>query len=176
MSMSEVHKQRSNGEDSPQKPVLHPPPPTPRSSPLLPNPQQRKHWAKQYRTEIAASSSSLLSTIAAVSRDHPVLQSIAMAANKSQYPLDSIKTRMQATHVYLAQIYPIDSAKTHYQRNCLTKARGQPVKMPRIQFNKASMYRGLGVSMARSCMINTIFFSSFEMMKKRINNLPDPVG
>lgn len=34
---------------------------------------------------------------------------------------------------------------------------------------------GLGVSMARSCVINTIFFSSFEWMKKQINNLPDRV-
>lgn len=47
--------------------------------------------------------------------------------------------------------------------------------MPRIQFNKAHMYRGLGVSMARSCLINTIFFSSFELIKKKINSLPDPV-
>ncbi|KAI4280847.1 MAG: hypothetical protein L6R38_004123 [Xanthoria sp. 2 TBL-2021] len=74
-----------------------------------------------------------------------------------------------------ACIYPIDSAKTHYQRNCLTTAADQPVKMPRIQFNKASMYRGLGVSMTRSCLINTIFFSSFEFLKKKINALPDPV-
>ncbi|KAL9035818.1 MAG: hypothetical protein Q9180_004645 [Flavoplaca navasiana] len=73
-----------------------------------------------------------------------------------------------------ACIYPIDSAKTHYQRNCLTTAADQPVKMPRIQFNKASMYRGLGVSMTRSCLINTIFFSSFEFLKKKINALPDP--
>ncbi|KAL8938872.1 MAG: hypothetical protein Q9211_003008 [Gyalolechia sp. 1 TL-2023] len=302
MSMPEL---RSNGDNPPQKPAI--------TSPFIPNPQQRKHWAKQYRTEIAASSSSLLSTFAA------------------QYPLDSVKTRMQAyrfnhfvdcvQHTYKTEgfkgfwrgclapmasvtlvrtvsfsiyqkakytysaaigramgeeplvtvnrpgsiptlgtvlcfgtagatagglvaiiacmrlspqtseaytadttqgpfeltklsaqisvlmarsntsgaddpvrssyqqkgtfstakniimhrgIYPIDSAKTHYQRNCLTKAKGQPVKMPRIQFNKASMYRGLGVSMARSCLINTIFFSNFELIKKRINNLPEP--
>ncbi|KAI4094487.1 MAG: hypothetical protein LQ344_002236 [Seirophora lacunosa] len=75
----------------------------------------------------------------------------------------------------LVTIYPIDSAKTHYQRNCLTKAKGQPVTIPRIQFNNASMYRGLGVSMARSCIINTIFFSSFEFWKKKINSLPDPI-
>ena len=83
-------------------------------------------------------------------------------------------------------------AKTHYQRNCLSKAKGQPVSMPKIQFFKTKMYRGtlpssliflseadnisgLGVSMARSCVINTIFFSSFEWMKKQINNLPDRV-
>ncbi|MCJ1361701.1 hypothetical protein MMC16_000801 [Acarospora aff. strigata] len=74
-----------------------------------------------------------------------------------------------------ACIYPIDSAKTHYQRNCLTKARGQPVKMPKIQFFNSGMYRGLGVSMARSCIINMIFFSSFEIVKKRINQLQDPI-
>lgn len=34
---------------------------------------------------------------------------------------------------------------------------------------------GLGVSMARSCAINTIFFSCFEYVKKRINNMPDPL-
>jgi hypothetical protein len=86
-------------------------------------------------------------------------------------------------------------AKTHYQRNCLSKAKGQPVSRPKIQFFKVKMYRGkppslsiypsecltaddmlgLGVSMARSCVINTIFFSSFEWMKKQINNLPDRV-
>lgn len=74
-----------------------------------------------------------------------------------------------------ACIYPIDTAKTHYQRNCLTRAKGQPVKVPRIQFFKLNQYRGLGVSMARSCVINTIFFSSFEFIKKRINALPDTV-
>ena len=29
--------------------------------------------------------------------------------------------------------------------------------------------------MARSCLINTIFFSSFEFIKKEINALPDEV-
>ncbi|KAL9056977.1 MAG: hypothetical protein Q9206_002542 [Seirophora lacunosa] len=312
---------RTEGDHSPPKPVIQHPN-MPIHSPVLPTPQQRKHWAKQYRTEIAASSSSLLSTFAA-------------------YPLDSVKTRMQAyrfnhfvdcvQHTFKTEgykgfwrapmasvtlvrtisfsiyqkakynysaaigkaigeeplvtvnrpgsiptlgtvlcfgaagataggmvaviacpfeltklsaqiavlmadrnkssvtdpirssyqqrgtlstakniilhrgvmglysgnsptsplsvamagglcglvswacIYPIDSAKTHYQRNCLTKAKGQPVTIPRIQFNNASMYRGLGVSMARSCIINTIFFSSFEFWKKKINSLPDPI-
>lgn len=75
-----------------------------------------------------------------------------------------------------ACIYPIDSAKTHYQRNCLTKAKGQAVAMPTIQFFNRRMYSGLGVSMARSCTINMIFFSCFEFIKKKINTLPDPVA
>lgn len=42
----------------------------------------------------------------------------------------------------IAQIYPIDTAKTHYQRNCLSKAKGQPVKHPKIQFFVRKQYRG----------------------------------
>lgn len=33
------------------------------------------------------------------------------------------------------------------------------------------MYRGLGVSMSRSCLINAIFFSAFELIKKNINRI-----
>ena len=72
------------------------------------------------------------------------------------------------------QIYPIDTAKTHYQRNCLSVGKGIPVKLPKIEFFKRNMYSGIGVSMARSCLINTIFFSCFEFVKKRINQLPNP--
>jgi hypothetical protein len=35
------------------------------------------------------------------------------------------------------------------------------------------MYRGLGVSMTRSCVVNAIFFSSFEFIKKHIKELDD---
>lgn len=35
--------------------------------PLVVTPRQARHWAKQYRTEIAAGSSSILSTFSAVS-------------------------------------------------------------------------------------------------------------
>lgn len=85
------------------------------------------------------------------------------------------------------QIYPIDSAKSIYQRNCLTSEVGN-TKKPKIQFFNRRMYRGmclcpynsmsgsqflagLGVSMGRSCVVNAIFFSAFEFMKKRINRL-----
>lgn len=74
-----------------------------------------------------------------------------------------------------ACIYPIDSAKSIYQRNVLTQGAssspGKPVKKSNIQFFNRRMYRGLGVSMARSCLINAIFFSAFEVMKKQINQL-----
>jgi len=73
-----------------------------------------------------------------------------------------------------ALIYPIDSAKSIYQRNCLTSCKGETVKKaPKIQFFNKRMYRGLGVSMGRSCVVNSIFFSSFEFIKKQINALED---
>lgn len=41
-------------------------PETSKMSAIVPSTKQAKHWAKQYRTEIAASSSSVLSTFVAV--------------------------------------------------------------------------------------------------------------
>jgi len=73
-----------------------------------------------------------------------------------------------------ALIYPIDSAKSIYQRNCLTICKGERVKKaPKIQFFNRRMYRGLGVSMGRSCVVNSIFFSAFEFIKKQVNALED---
>ncbi|QLI71264.1 uncharacterized protein G6M90_00g071960 [Metarhizium brunneum] len=73
-----------------------------------------------------------------------------------------------------ALIYPIDSAKSIYQRNSLLHSRGEKVApAPKIEFFKRHMYRGLGVSMSRSCLVNAIFFSSFEFVKKRIKTLDD---
>lgn len=68
---------------------------------------------------------------------------------------------------------PIDSAKSIYQRNCLMYSRGQKVPSVKIEFFRRHMYRGLGVSMGRSCVVNAVFFSSFEFLKKRINTLKD---
>lgn len=69
---------------------------------------------------------------------------------------------------------PIDSAKSIYQRNSLLHSRGETVEpAPKITFFKRQMYRGLGVSMGRSCVVNAIFFSSFELIKKRIKTMDD---
>lgn len=73
-----------------------------------------------------------------------------------------------------ALIYPIDSAKSIYQRNCLTSSDNGVVKeAPKIEFFNKRLYRGLGVSMGRSCLVNSIFFSSFEFVKKKINALEE---
>ncbi|PSN63966.1 mitochondrial carrier [Corynespora cassiicola Philippines] len=69
-----------------------------------------------------------------------------------------------------ACIFPIDTAKSIYQRNCLVGGRDKATR-PKIQFLNPRMYRGLGVSMSRSCVVNAIFFSAFEFSKKRINRM-----
>ncbi|KAK7532397.1 mitochondrial carrier domain-containing protein [Phyllosticta citribraziliensis] len=69
-----------------------------------------------------------------------------------------------------ACIYPIDTAKSIYQRNCFTQHRNKTDR-PKIQFFNPRMYKGIGVSMSRSCVVNAIFFSAFEYTKKRINRL-----
>ncbi|KAL6855074.1 hypothetical protein ACO1O0_006212 [Amphichorda felina] len=70
-------------------------------------------------------------------------------------------------------LYPIDSAKSIYQRNALLHSKGEKVPAPKIEFFKGHMYRGLGVSMSRSCVVNAIFFSSFEFIKKHIKTMDD---
>ncbi|KAK0634799.1 mitochondrial carrier domain-containing protein [Bombardia bombarda] len=72
-----------------------------------------------------------------------------------------------------ALIYPVDSAKSIYQRNSLMYSKGQKVEPVKIEFFKRNMYRGLGVSMGRSCAVNAVFFSSFEFLKKRIKAMDD---
>jgi len=42
-----------------------------------------------------------------------------------------------------------------------------------INFFKKDMYRGIGVSLARSCLVNAIFFSFLELLKKRLKGLKD---
>lgn len=101
--------------------------------------------------------------------------------------LDSTRSTCRRSDHYL-QIYPIDSAKAIYQKNILA---GNPPAPSPIEFWNRRMYHGpllplrakspylpkltrdagLGVSIARSCLINAIFFSVFEFSKKRINKL-----
>ncbi|CAI6338700.1 unnamed protein product [Periconia digitata] len=69
-----------------------------------------------------------------------------------------------------ACIFPIDTAKSIYQRNCLVGGKDKQSR-PKIQFGNPRMYRGLTVSMGRSCAVNAIFFTAFEFTKKRINHM-----
>ncbi|KAI1008162.1 hypothetical protein K3495_g59 [Podosphaera aphanis] len=71
-------------------------------------------------------------------------------------------------------VYPIDSAKSIHQTKSLRLSKGQPIpKAPKIEFNNKRMYRGLGVSMGRSCLVNSVFFSAFEFIKKQVVALED---
>ncbi|KAF8248297.1 mitochondrial carrier [Wilcoxina mikolae CBS 423.85] len=67
-------------------------------------------------------------------------------------------------------IYPVDSAKSIYQRDVLTHQPGQPLPKRPFRFFNRRMYRGLGVSMTRSCILNSVFFSSYEYIKGRVND------
>lgn len=61
-------------------------------------------------------------------------------------------------------IYPIDVKKTQYQKRFLSH---EVIKeTATINFFKASGYRGLGVSMLRSGVINALFFPAFEACKR----------
>ena len=88
------------------------------------------------------------------------------------------------------QTYPFDSVKTEYQRKRLD--RNTTVKYPKVEWFNRKSYRGklpapiewyvltcfsigFGLAMGRSCLTNIVFFSSFEFIKKKINQLPDPV-
>lgn len=85
--------------------------------------------------------------------------------------------------------YPVDVAKTVYQKALLSTPSGK-VEVPKIEFFSPGSYRGeaasftdssqmmtdlpstgLGVSVVRSCLINMIFFSMFEAIKKQINEI-----
>ncbi|KAF5243866.1 hypothetical protein FAUST_2632 [Fusarium austroamericanum] len=95
--------------------------------------------------------------------DHPNSNKVAVVAAGGMCGL-----------VSWAMIYPIDSAKSIYQRNSLLYSKGEKVEpAPKIEFFKRHMYRGLGVSMGRSCVVNAIFFSSFEFVKKHINQMDE---
>ena len=65
MSIPDAKNRRIRDDESTKSPGPHPG--MSGMSPIVPTPPQAKHWAKQYRTEIAASSSSVLSTFVAVS-------------------------------------------------------------------------------------------------------------
>lgn len=62
-------------------------------------------------------------------------------------------------------------AKTVYQKALLARPAVADVPMPKIKFFHPGSYRGLGVSVMRSALINMIFFSNFELIKKRINQI-----
>lgn len=73
-----------------------------------------------------------------------------------------------------AAIFPFDTTKSLIQKdivtNILRKQRGEeplPPKSRKIRFG-TRIYRGLGVSMARSFLVNMVFFTTFEFGMKHL--------
>ncbi|KAF3214273.1 hypothetical protein TWF191_009789 [Orbilia oligospora] len=72
-----------------------------------------------------------------------------------------------------AIIYPIDSWKSIYQRKVLSTPAGEPLTSLKYPLFHRRMYRGLSVSMARSCLLNAIFFTSYEKIVRMIDSSVD---
>lgn len=103
---------------------------------------QQRRWVKRYRTEVAASLSSILSTFAAVR--HSIIAHGAVIADLSQFPLDSVKTRMQT--------YKYDSFTDCVRHTYKTeKWRG--------------FFRGVTAPMASVTLVRTISFSVYQRSK-----------
>ncbi|KAF8470179.1 mitochondrial carrier domain-containing protein [Kalaharituber pfeilii] len=67
-------------------------------------------------------------------------------------------------------IYPVDSYKSIYQRDVLTHRPGTVLPKRPFRFSRR-MYSGLGVSMTRSALVNAVFFSTYEIMKREVEDL-----
>ena len=96
--MNTANPRRNDGDNKPSQLSIVKHAERSRISPLAPTPGQARHWAKVYRTEIAAGSSSVLSTFVAVCA-HATCHVSSRSGDRlrfEQYPLDSVKTRMQA--------------------------------------------------------------------------------
>ncbi|KAG0136570.1 mitochondrial carrier domain-containing protein [Tuber indicum] len=68
-------------------------------------------------------------------------------------------------------VYPIDSAKSIYQRDVLTHRPGEALPKRPFRFFNRRMYRGLGVSMARTCIVNSVFWSTYELIKRKVDSI-----
>lgn len=69
MALPKAAVHRRNGDDGTVERPATEKPEMSKVSPLVVAPRQARHWAKQYRTEIAAGTSSILSTFSAVGLD-----------------------------------------------------------------------------------------------------------
>jgi solute carrier family 25 carnitine/acylcarnitine transporter 20/29 len=92
--------------------------------------EQAKRWTKKYRTEIAASSSSLLSTTVA-------------------YPLDSVKTRLQA-----------------YKFNSFTDCVRHTYRTEGVH----GFWRGIWSPLASITLVRTVSFSIYQRSKYAIDD------
>ncbi|KAK9388323.1 mitochondrial carrier domain-containing protein [Lipomyces mesembrius] len=67
-----------------------------------------------------------------------------------------------------AVLFPLDTMKSIVQRDILTRPPGTPIKKRPFQLFNPRMYRGLGVSIARTGLVNMTFFSIYEQLYKKL--------
>lgn len=69
-------------------------------------------------------------------------------------------------------IYPLDQAKTEYQRQALELPVRKYPPSPVVHWFRSKGYRGITVSMTRSCASNVLFWFVVENVKSGIDRLP----
>jgi hypothetical protein len=67
------------------------------------------------------------------------------------------------------QTYPLDTKKTRAQTNLLGNTR-ESISTAVVPAQSGA-FKGLGVSIVRTCVLNVVLFSSFEYFKKKIRHL-----
>ncbi|KAK9467891.1 mitochondrial carrier domain-containing protein [Lipomyces arxii] len=67
-----------------------------------------------------------------------------------------------------ALLFPIDTMKSIVQRDILTRPPGTPAKNRTFTILNPRMYRGLGVSIARTGLVNMTFFSIYEPLYNKL--------
>ncbi|KAK7206390.1 mitochondrial carrier domain-containing protein [Myxozyma melibiosi] len=67
-----------------------------------------------------------------------------------------------------AVLFPIDTMKSIAQRDVLTRRPGEVFKPRKFQLLNPRMYRGLGVSVVRTGLVNMTFFSIYEPLFKHL--------
>ncbi|KAK9237201.1 mitochondrial carrier domain-containing protein [Lipomyces kononenkoae] len=67
-----------------------------------------------------------------------------------------------------AVLFPLDTMKSIVQRDILTRPPGTPIKKRPFHLFHPRMYRGLGVSIARTGIVNMTFFSIYEQLYKNL--------
>ncbi|KAK9381008.1 mitochondrial carrier domain-containing protein [Kockiozyma suomiensis] len=72
-----------------------------------------------------------------------------------------------------AVLFPIDTMKSIVQRDILTRKPGEVFKPRKFQLLNPRMYRGLGVSVVRTGLVNMTFFSIFEPLFKHLMKTSD---
>jgi len=70
--------------------------------------------------------------------------------------------------------YPLDRIKSELQAHALLHGREQKIGWPRIRLLERAGWKGFGVALTRAAVTHSVMFTVFELVKKKINLMPDP--